>query len=63
MQEMDGSAYSHGGRWEQKVEKAFWRGRPIIPVRTEAVHMAQKYPDLLDLKATKNHFNYFPDDV
>jgi hypothetical protein len=60
---MDGAAFAHGGAWEGKTEKAFWRGRPVVPIRTEATQLSKQHPDLLDLSATKNQFNYFPDDV
>lgn len=47
----------------QQIEKGFWRGRPCVQARTDAAQLSKKHPDVLDLAVTKNHFNYFPDEV
>ncbi|KAL1232547.1 Protein O-glucosyltransferase [Trichinella spiralis] len=47
--------------WEEKENKAFWRGRDSSKERLLLVNISRKYPDLLDAKLT--HFFFFTDKV
>ncbi len=40
----------------------FFRGRPSNVVRTAMMDRAREHPTALDVRVTKNQFNYFPND-
>uniref|UniRef100_A0A672KQR2 Protein O-glucosyltransferase 2 n=1 Tax=Sinocyclocheilus grahami TaxID=75366 RepID=A0A672KQR2_SINGR len=45
-----------GPAWEQKISKAFWRGRDSRKERLELVKLARANPDMLDAALTNNLF-------
>lgn len=61
VQETDGSSYETGGAWASKRNRVYFRGRPSNEVRVKAQASARGDPDY-DIRITKNHFNYFPND-
>ncbi|XP_022257995.1 KDEL motif-containing protein 1-like, partial [Limulus polyphemus] len=48
-----------GPKWENKVEKGFWRGRDSRQERLDLVKLGRKYPDLIDAALT--NFFFFRD--
>lgn len=62
VQETDGKSYSDGGPWASKKEVLLFRGRPSNEYRTQAMLTAKQHPDLLDIRVTRNQYNYFPDE-
>ncbi|KAJ8302974.1 hypothetical protein KUTeg_019370 [Tegillarca granosa] len=49
-----------GPSWENKTEKAFWRGRDARQERLDLVIMSRKNPELIDAALT--HMFFFPKD-
>lgn len=47
-------------RWEDKQEKAFWRGRDSRRERLNLVSLSRKYPDLINASLT--NFFFFRDE-
>ncbi len=45
-----------GPAWEQKISKAFWRGRDSRKERLELVKLARANPDMLDAALTNFFF-------
>lgn len=43
-------------KWDQKIPKAFWRGRDSRRERLNIVGLAQKYPDLFNASITNFFF-------
>ncbi|KAL5022172.1 hypothetical protein ScPMuIL_001327 [Solemya velum] len=49
-----------GPKWEDKIEKGFWRGRDSRQERLDLVVMARKHTDLMNASLT--HMFFFPKD-
>jgi hypothetical protein len=49
-----------GPKWQDKIPKAFWRGRDSRQERLDFVVMARKNPELFDAALT--NFFFFPYD-
>jgi hypothetical protein len=47
-------------KWENKVDKAFWRGRDSRRERLNLIKIARKYPDLINASLT--NFFFFRDE-
>ena len=62
VQEIDGQSHVVGGAWDTKQSKVYFRGRPSNAVRINAMQSTRNDPDM-DIRITKNHFNYFPNDA
>lgn len=61
VQETDGTSYMDGGEWASKQDVIYFRGRPSNAARTQAMHLAEGKSHM-DIKISKNHFNYFPNE-
>eukprot|EP00056_Hartaetosiga_gracilis_P010463 m.154581 g.154581 ORF g.154581 m.154581 type:complete len:373 (+) comp13318_c0_seq2:86-1204(+) len=61
VQKVDAEAYGVAS-WDDKKEVAFFRGRPSNEMRVQGMLMSKEHPDMLDIRVTKNQFNYFPDE-
>lgn len=49
-----------GPKWEEKTQKAFWRGRDSREERLQLTVMGRKHPELIDAALT--HMFFFPKD-
>ena len=49
-----------GKKWEEKIEKGFWRGRDSRRERLKLIDISRKYPDLFNASLT--NFFFFKDE-
>ena len=52
-----------GPSWENKTEKAFWRGRDSRQERLDLVRMSHRHPDVIDARLTHMFFFKHSDDL
>lgn len=52
-----------GPKWEQKIDKLFWRGRDSRRERLELVALSKLHPDLVDAALTNMFFYREPEDL